>query len=190
MNYTQKLPKQQSGQGCLPICLAYLYGLPATRQFEATILQAGQFGQRDSYSLGICQAFMKNYPRFGQIRLITGNKYYQSQLLARNDQKSLMIEFQPMNDRWLANLPIPCIVAVDRWALGSYIHAPHYVVLTAKTKQSFWVFDPWYGTVTRRQCTTIMKGMKMVQKHLKMAPICIQSLSNIQKTQQPFMYSK
>lgn len=168
--------KQQSGQGCLPICLAYLCEQPITPQLEATVLHNGLFGLRDSYMLGICQAYMRLYPQNKPLKVIVGSRMHKKWLLAWNSSQGPIIECEPINRLWLTNCSMPCIIAVDFWVLGSYVHSPHYVLLMSRTGHYFKVFDPWTGRVTRRHQATIEKGITMLRKHLKFTPVCIQNL--------------
>lgn len=170
--------QQQSGQGCLPICLAYMYTVPVLADYEAQVLIKGLFSCRDSYALGVCQAFLAEYPEIGSLQLLLGNKYHMNQLLRQNTQPKLNLRARPLRTWQWAQLSLPCIVSVDRWVLGEYSHMPHYVVLTRQTKHSFWVFDPWFGTVQRRRRRTIEAAIKSYQDYLKMAPICIQKLNS------------
>lgn len=168
--------KQQSGQGCLPICLAYLCEQPITPQFEGLVLQKGLFGLRDSYMLGICQAFMQLYPQNRQLRVVAGSRMHQNWLLARNSPNGPIIECGPINRDWLTNCSVPCIIAIDFWVLGSYVHSPHYVLLVGRTGQYFEVFDPWTGGTSRCHQATLEKGINLLKNHLKFTPVCIQKL--------------
>lgn len=170
------LPKQQSGQGCLPICLANLCEQSITPQFEALILQKGLFGLRDSYMLGICQAFMELFPQNPRLKVTVSTQTHKKWLLARNKSRGPKLECEAINRRWLTNCSIPCIVAIDFWVLGSRVHTPHYVLLVSRKGGYLEVYDPWTGTITRRHQATIEKGITMLKKHLKFTPVCIQKL--------------
>lgn len=69
-------------------------------------------------------------------------------------------------------------VCLDSHTLGTYVHAPHYILLLAKCPKTFKIFDPWTGKVSHVSRKKIVQGIEQLGGHLKYSQLAIYQLNN------------
>lgn len=111
---------------------------------ERSVLIKGLFLDRDSYVLGVTQAFMQKEGALrgqtGKIGLLVDNVHYTNELESRQLLKTrqlLKIQHQPITTQFLQQTSLPVALYVDRHDFGAYSHYPHFVVLVDRFGERF-----------------------------------------------------
>lgn len=167
MNY-----EQQSNQGCLPVCLMYLFDLEPTRQMEEKILNDGLFELRENYMLGCVLAFLKQYPEKRCV-IYVDNRYYLQTLKTYTSNVRITFVHNKNNAELLDSLKAPYIVYVDNHITDGYTHLPHFMLIVGSTKKMFDVFDPWKGKTMRLSKKKILSGVDLLRRHVRVCPFVI-----------------
>lgn len=166
--------QQQSGQGCLSVCLAYLCGIEPDEAYERFMMQHGLFGFRDCFVLSMLTAFM-GHPNAQSMSLTIsfGIKWYAN--LLQRDFSSDRVAIDYVSIAELVNRPVSrsYVLYVDNHALGSYYHYPHFVLVVASSAKMMTIFDPWHGTQRRITRSKIIAAVDMLQNHLRICPVVI-----------------
>ncbi len=165
--------QQQSGQGCLSVCLAYLCGLEPDAVYERFMMEHGFFGFRDNFALSMLTAFISYRAGKNLITISFGNKGYANQLHRQFSNQHVSIDYASMPELLGRPVSRPYVLYVDNHALGSYYHYPHFVLVLASSAKMMTIFDPWDGAQRRISRTKILRAVNMLQDHLRICPMAI-----------------
>lgn len=166
--------QQKSGQGCLAVCLAYLYGMQPNRDFERFMMAEGHLRHRDSFALGMVEAFLAyKGDSLASIVLCVGNRTYGRYLQQLNHGKHLII--QHLNFQAFLETPRTheFVLCIDSFVLGSYVHGPHYILVLDHTPKTFKIYDPWMGNITSLSKKKVVQGIRLLEKHLGYSSMAI-----------------
>lgn len=165
--------QQQSGQGCLSVCLAYLCGLEPDEAYERYMMKHGLFGFRDNFAISMLMAFESYGAQRYALSVSFGNKEYASQLQRQFSNQHVSIDYASMSELLVRPASRPYILYVDNHALGSYYHYPHFVLVLASSAKMMTIFDPWDGAQRRISRTKIIHAVDMLRDHLRICPVAI-----------------
>lgn len=177
--------QQQSGQGCLSVCLAYLCQLRPSSSYERFMMREGHMRCRDSFALGMIDAFLSKYQsKDFNLEVCVSNAAYARYLSQQNKRNNVTIVHDEVF-RWLELYPNDgLIVCLDSHMLGSFAHSPHYILVLARCPKTFKIYDPWTGKVSHVGYKKIVQGITLLEQHLGYSKLAIRLVTSPVPSQQ------
>lgn len=167
-----KIHKQETYEGCLPICLLILENKIINKQLEREIIYKSLNKRRDNfYALNVLSAFSEMFSR--NLTLFVGINDYAKYLNQHKDNSRIQILHQKINLDFLLKIKTPYIVQIDDFALGDIVHAMHYLIVEKIDKNEAVIIDPWYGSRTKIKNTALIKAIEILENHLLFSPLLI-----------------
>jgi hypothetical protein len=69
----------------------------------------------------------------------------------------------------------PFILYIDTYCLAKYVHAPHFIIVLAKSSQwTYTILDPWDGKEKVVLAENLLYGVALLRDHLRFTPQIIQ----------------
>lgn len=166
-----KTGKQNTCEGCLPVCLLLLTNEKITLKSELELLIEGFKRNRESYSLGIVREFAFRYDKI--LNVFVHTKYFFKKLGKINKSPRIQLIHKKIGLRFLKELQTPYVLYLDDRILRKSIHYPHFVIVERKQNKKFVLLDPWDG---KRKWLTegkLLKGVLSLKNYLKFCPLVI-----------------
>jgi len=167
-----KTHKQDTFEGCLPICLLIIEDKDINKKNELEIIYNALSKRRDNfYALNILSSFAEKYSR--NLTLFIGINEYAKYLNKYKDNHRIKILHQEINLEFLLKTKTPYIVQIDDFALGDIVHATHYVIIEKIDKNEVTINDPWNGSRNILKTSTLLNGIELLENHLLFSPLLI-----------------
>ncbi len=167
-----KTHRQNTFEGCLPICLLIIEDKDINKKNELEIIYNALLKRRDNfYALNILSSFAEKYSK--DITLFVGINEYAKYLNKHKDNQRIKIFYQEINLEFLLKTKIPYILQIDDFALGDIVHAMHYVIIENIDENEVIINDPWSGSRNKLKTSTLLNGIELLENHLLFSPLLI-----------------
>jgi len=167
---TFKEYKQQTLEGCLPVCLMLLTKGEATEKEELELAIEG-IKTKVSYALKILNVFSEKYGT--NFEVYVDNEYFMKDLEKSFENKNIKMMLKSIDPSLMNSTATPYILYLDSQE-GFYPHAPHFVIVeVVNNDNTYSIFDPWLGERKVVASSTLQKSVSLLRDHLLFCPLLI-----------------
>lgn len=160
--------EQTTGESCLPVCLLII-GATVSQEVEMQLLIDGVKRHKESYALGIAEAFSDCFPY--QVSMSIGNKGFCNYLKKLQRSRQVLLNYREITLELIDAAEVPYILYVDSHLFGSYVHAPHFIIVEKRRRSKYKIIDPWTG---KKQWITkhlLVQSVNSLREYLNYCPL-------------------
>ncbi len=162
--------KQETLEGCLPVCLLLLAKGEAT-EGEELELAVEDIKTKISYALKVLNIFSEKYRE--DFDVYVDNEYFLKDLKTNFDNKNIKLISRTIDSNLMNSTPTPYILYIDAGE-GIYPHAPHFIIVeSVNDDNSYKIFDPWFGESRIVESSVLQKAVIQLRDHLLFCPLLI-----------------
>jgi hypothetical protein len=162
--------KQQTLEGCLPVCLLLLTKGEATENEELELAIEG-IKTKISYALKVLNTFSVKYGK--GFRVYIDNKFFLKELEDNFDNKDIQLVTQTIDSSLMNSISTPYILYIDAQE-GFYPHAPHFIIVeSVNSDNTYKIFDPWLGESRVVENLVLQKSVEQLRNYLLFCPLII-----------------
>ncbi len=164
--------KQETFEGCLPVCLFGISGIKSSKEKELDLLIKGLTKNRDTYyTFNVILSFIESYDL--EIDLFVDIKPYANYLSKFNNDHRLKIAHQAINERFIHNQKNPFILYIDQYEINKYTHAPHFIIVEEQDDEYMYIIDPWKGERIKLPKEVILNSIQELKTCFFFSPLLI-----------------
>lgn len=162
--------KQQTLEGCLPVCLMLLTKSEATEKEELELAVEG-IKTKISYALKILNVYSEKYGT--NFDVYVDNEYFLKDLEKSFEDKNIKLISQTVDSSLMDSVATPYILYIDAQN-GFSPHAPHFIIVeSANNDNTYSIFDSWLGERKIVEKTALQKSVTQLRDHLLFCPLLI-----------------
>jgi hypothetical protein len=162
--------KQQTLEGCLPVCLMLLAKGEATEKEELELATEG-IKTKISYALKILNVFSEKYGT--NFEVYVDNEYFLKDLQKSFENKNIKLVSRTIDSSLMDSTAAPYILYIDAQE-GFNPHAPHFIIVeSVNDDNTYNIFDPWLGERRVVENLALQKSVSQLRAHLLFCPLLI-----------------
>ena len=162
--------KQNTLEGCLPVCLLLLTKGEATEKEELELAVEG-IKTKISYALKVLNTFSEEYNN--KFEVYVDNNYFLKDLEKNFVNKNIQLISKTIDSSLMNSVATPYILYIDAQE-GIYPHAPHFIIVESiNNDNTYKIFDPWFGESRNVENIVLQKMVSQLRDYLLFCPLLI-----------------